>query len=60
MITTGTVTRRNISVSASGRVPKITWKELEKHNDEKSCWICIEDKVYDVTEWIQDHPGEVI
>jgi len=42
--------------SASG-VRIIGWEELEQHNTDKSCWIAIEDKVYDVTEWIPNHPG---
>lgn len=35
----------------------IGWEELESHNTLDSCWIAIENKVYDVTEWIPKHPG---
>ena len=39
---------------------KITWEELEKHDNDKSCWISIEGGVYDVTEWINNHPGKIV
>jgi cytochrome b5 len=31
--------------------------ELQSHDTSKSCWIAIMDKVYDVTSFLQDHPG---
>lgn len=36
---------------------KILPDELAKHPDEKSCWMAIDGKVYDVTEYIDKHPG---
>lgn len=35
----------------------ITKGELEKHNDEKDCWLAIGGKVYDVTKFLDNHPG---
>lgn len=32
-------------------------EEIAKHNKETDCWIIVEKKVYDVTEYIEDHPG---
>ncbi|KAI9610889.1 hypothetical protein H4Q26_008733 [Puccinia striiformis f. sp. tritici PST-130] len=29
----------------------------EKHKDEKSAWTIVEGKVYDVTEFLEEHPG---
>ncbi len=35
----------------------LTMEELAKHDGEESCWLLIEGKVYDVTEFIGKHPG---
>ncbi|XP_039121146.1 LOW QUALITY PROTEIN: delta(8)-fatty-acid desaturase-like [Dioscorea cayenensis subsp. rotundata] len=35
----------------------ISTEELEKHNKASDLWISIQGKVYDVTEWLKDHPG---
>ncbi|KZP10658.1 hypothetical protein FIBSPDRAFT_872351 [Athelia psychrophila] len=32
-------------------------KEVATHNSRKSCWIIVHGKVYDVTEFLDDHPG---
>lgn len=34
-----------------------TWEELARHNNKDDCWIAVDGKVYDVTEWIPKHPG---
>ena len=34
-----------------------SWNEISKHNTRESCWIVAHKKVYDVTEFISDHPG---
>jgi len=34
-----------------------SWKELAKHNIEKSAWIAVRGKVYNVTDFIKKHPG---
>jgi L-lactate dehydrogenase (cytochrome) len=31
--------------------------EIAKHNNAASCWIIIDSLVYDVTEFLGDHPG---
>jgi cytochrome b involved in lipid metabolism len=36
---------------------EITVKELRNHCTEKSAWIAIRGKVYDVTDFIRRHPG---
>lgn len=41
-----------------GRVlPTFTAAEVEAHNNAKSCYITIGPNVYDVTEFVEDHPG---
>eukprot|EP01112_Ceratiomyxa_fruticulosa_P003885 TRINITY_DN141_c0_g1_i4.p1 TRINITY_DN141_c0_g1~~TRINITY_DN141_c0_g1_i4.p1 ORF type:complete len:487 (-),score=90.18 TRINITY_DN141_c0_g1_i4:261-1721(-) len=34
-----------------------TWKELALHNTEDDCWVAVDGKVYDVSEWLNKHPG---
>lgn len=32
-------------------------EEVSKHNMREDCWIVINDKVYDVTQFLEKHPG---
>ncbi|KAG9084105.1 hypothetical protein FS749_005502, partial [Ceratobasidium sp. UAMH 11750] len=32
-------------------------KEVEAHNTPKSCWLIVNGQVYDVTEFLSEHPG---
>jgi len=34
-----------------------TPSEVAKHNSKESCWVIISGQVYDVTEYLDDHPG---
>ena len=34
-----------------------TLADIAKHNSERSCWAAINSKVYDLTNWINQHPG---
>ncbi|KAI3411683.1 Cytochrome b5 heme-binding domain-containing protein [Psidium guajava] len=34
-----------------------TLAEVSEHNSPKDCWLVIEGKVYDVTKFLEDHPG---
>ncbi|KAJ3683385.1 hypothetical protein LUZ60_013612 [Juncus effusus] len=34
-----------------------TKEEISKHNTRTDCWITVKDKVYDVTPYVEEHPG---
>ncbi|XP_061025990.1 cytochrome b5 isoform X1 [Eubalaena glacialis] len=34
-----------------------TLEEIQKHNDSKSTWLILHYKVYDVTKFLEEHPG---
>lgn len=35
----------------------VTVSDVAKHDDRGSCWIIVEGHVYDVTDFIAEHPG---
>ena len=45
------------SASDGGGYQRITWSEVLRHTSPESCWIVRGSKVYDVTKWLQRHPG---
>lgn len=34
-----------------------TVEEVKEHNTAKDCWIIVDDKVFDVTKFLTEHPG---
>ncbi|KAL2802477.1 hypothetical protein BJX63DRAFT_113657 [Aspergillus granulosus] len=38
-------------------LPRFTSAEVESHNSAKSCYVTIGAKVYDITSFVEDHPG---
>ncbi|WP_072314301.1 cytochrome b5-like heme/steroid binding domain-containing protein [Agrococcus sp. Marseille-P2731] len=43
--------------SSSDGTTQIGLSEVAQHDDAASCWVAIEGTVYDVTEWVTQHPG---
>lgn len=43
--------------AAAAGVKTFTWQEIAEHNHAGSAWIYCGRKVYDVTEWVDRHPG---
>jgi cytochrome b involved in lipid metabolism len=37
--------------------PVYTLEEVKKHRGNKDCWIVIKNKIYDVTKFLEQHPG---
>jgi cytochrome b involved in lipid metabolism len=49
---------KNPSPTTSPAVQKqITMDEVSKHADQNSCWMVIDNNVYDVTSYVSQHPG---
>ena len=44
----------------SKKIGKYTMRQVEKHNKKSDAWLVISKKVYDVTKWIDKHPGGMI
>ncbi|CAH8259670.1 unnamed protein product [Arabidopsis lyrata] len=42
-------------MAGNGKVLNLS--ELSQHSSRHDCWLLIEGKVYDVTEFLKDHPG---
>ncbi|CAL9749495.1 unnamed protein product [Musa acuminata subsp. burmannicoides] len=46
-----------MATEGEGEKRYITVEELRKHNAATDLWISIQGGVYDVTDWVKDHPG---
>jgi len=41
----------------SEQLKKYSLKEVAEHKDKTSTWLIIHDKIYDVTKFLEEHPG---
>ena len=39
---------------SGSKLPKYSWEEIAKHNSAQSLWIVVDDKVYDVTRFMEE------
>ena len=37
-----------------------SWEEVRKHCTRQSCWVVVDGFVYDVTNWLESHPGGAV
>ena len=48
---------RQLSLTKVPKLRLFSLKEVAQHCTADSCWMVIKDKVYDLTDFIHDHPG---
>jgi len=53
----GLAVRINRGNSEKGHLPHFTREEVFRHRKKEDCWIVLHGKVYDVTSWLNKHPG---
>lgn len=51
--------KENDMAGTGGKVLKVTTEELAKHNTPSDCWIAVHGKVFNVTPYLDFHPGGV-
>ncbi|KAF5015759.1 hypothetical protein F66182_12791, partial [Fusarium sp. NRRL 66182] len=44
-------------MSKQNNAVQISGADVAKHNSKESCWIAVRDKVYDITDFLDEHPG---
>ena len=49
--------KASASASASATTAGYTMAQVKANNSAKSCWAVVDDYVYDLTKWINSHPG---
>uniref|UniRef100_A0A8C4SVN4 Cytochrome b5 type B n=1 Tax=Erpetoichthys calabaricus TaxID=27687 RepID=A0A8C4SVN4_ERPCA len=48
---------RTLTDEKGNLIAVFTLEEVKKHNVSKNTWVIIHDKVYDVTHFLDEHPG---
>eukprot|EP01063_Lacrimia_lanifica_P004252 TRINITY_DN12374_c0_g2_i1.p1 TRINITY_DN12374_c0_g2~~TRINITY_DN12374_c0_g2_i1.p1 ORF type:complete len:474 (+),score=182.84 TRINITY_DN12374_c0_g2_i1:48-1469(+) len=49
--------RFQVDESKLNGLKEVSWKEVAKHNTKESCWVIIDDVAYDMTTYVDRHPG---
>lgn len=47
---------RKVAMSAE-EPTSVSLEELSRHNGKHDCWVAVHNKVWDVTEFLDEHPG---
>lgn len=50
-------TQNSATTEANQELKKITLSEIAKHNTKTDCWTTIDGKVYDLSNFVPNHPG---
>ena len=45
------------TADASGTAQTYTLDQVKQHNQATDCWAAIEGEVYNLTDWVNQHPG---
>ncbi|CCO26807.1 hypothetical protein BN14_00838 [Rhizoctonia solani AG-1 IB] len=53
----GEFKQQDVPIELSGRL--IPFDEVQKHNTRDSCWVIVNGEIYDVTGFLNDHPGGI-
>ena len=48
---------QSIENTGSNSKKLISKEELAKHNSAKDCWVSIDNKIYDLTDFLEEHPS---
>lgn len=48
---------KQVKLPPTQAVQKLTQAEVAKHNNPQDCWIIVDKKIYNVTEFLPLHPG---
>ncbi len=46
-----------LAIMSSEVLPTLSFNELQKHTSSSDCWIAVHSKIYDVTDFLNEHPG---
>ncbi len=55
--TTATQPTQTTPITGTTQTSSYTMAQVKTHNSSKSCWTIVSGKVYDLTAWINNHPG---
>ena len=51
---TESIQQRGEGEGAAGELKKYSWEEVKQHSTSESAWVVLHDKVYDVTEFLDE------
>lgn len=52
-----TASNNSVVLQTQKQLGSFTKAEVAAHNSQKDCWIVVKGKVYDVSSYVEEHPG---